>query len=880
MSSYETNLELLLKETGGTSESKWLRVYSRDASIYEIKPEAVFWPKDKKSLQKILSFAIENSIPITIRGSGTSLSGQSVGPGFVVDVSRHLNAFEVRENGKRVWFEPGANAGKINKHLAPFGRKLGPDPASLEHATMGGILANNSSGMCCGVKHNSFHLVTHMEVLLANGTEINTNNIKTDEEFKTKHPSLFQFLAEKKLQAQFDPALSQEIERAFTLKNTMGYSLNAFTQSENIRDCFQKLLIGSEGTLGVITQAEMKTVENYTETMACLIQFQDLKAALLFLGEIQSDRLESAEFMDSRCLDLLKKKEEKLCSPAQINGWPESCLLLLEWSKERHPALARSIENAKPSQNHLQFLCAPTSIEHQKLALWKLRKGILPLLGASRPQGTSLIIEDVAFPQKNLLQGSLKLLDLLQSWYPTSACLFGHVKDGNFHFVLFLDTADQEEIQKYKSFMLCLSQLVLKEEGSLKAEHGTGRNMAPFLHQQWSQNAVILMQEIKKAFDPQGILNQDVILSHNPDVHIKHLKQIPAIHEDIDACIECGFCEKTCPTSGKWFSPRQRIVSLRTNPLPSQPLEDKDFNSCARDGTCKTACPVGIDTGAWVKKLKEAHQHSLGTQTLANGLRTLQGVVLGSVERAEHREKSSQKGPTFLKSCSEQLFQKPYNCDTNTQCRNEQGGVCCGLAFSSKGFPEQAKEMLHQFSKHHAKKLSKKIHDKGDIYFLNAPCYQFSKSELSKCLPERFHLKGAQSFYLDHFRALKTHHPEIIEQMKAQRWYQFLPCSVFTQDTTEWESAHLLKDEFGISFNSEPLCCGTAGDNGIFNPDIVSHALNKGLFQEVAFQEATHILCSSHTCGSSVQKYVQKPVFFYPPASNETTLTEPHSSQK
>jgi D-lactate dehydrogenase len=275
-----------------------------------------------------------------------------------------------------------------------------------------------------------------------------------------------------------------------------------------------------------------------------------------------------------------------------------------------------------------------------------VREGLYPAVAVPRPSGTTAIIEDVTFPTDRLADAATDLRVLLEEHGYHDAIIYGHARDGNLHFVLnqaFLTPADTA---RYAGMMDAVAGLVLgKYDGALKAEHGTGRNVAPFVEQEWGGEAVGLMRRLKALCDPRGLLNPGVILPEHPRAHLDHLKALPPIEAEADRCIECGFCEKVCPSRELTLSPRQRIVVWRElarlrdeagagaayRALLSE-WEYAGLDTCAGDGLCETVCPMGIDTGALVKELRaRAHpgwrrraaaaaaRHWAGVETVARG---------------------------------------------------------------------------------------------------------------------------------------------------------------------------------------------------------------------------------------------------------------------
>jgi D-lactate dehydrogenase len=268
---------------------------------------------------------------------------------------------------------------------------------------------------------------------------------------------------------------------------------------------------------------------------------------------------------------------------------------------------------------------------------------MFPAVGAMRPTGTTVIIEDVAFPIERLAEATLDLQQLLQKHGYREAIIFGHALEGNLHFVFTQDFGNAAEIDRYRCFMdeMC-AMVVRKYDGSLKAEHGTGRNVAPFVELEWGAQAVATMRRIKGMFDPQGLLNPGVILNADPLSHLKDLKPLPAADPIVDKCIECGFCEPKCPSRGLTLSPRQRIVGWREIARldadgrdPERSTEMKalyDYHgieTCAACGLCATACPVGIETGLLIKALRGRRASPLAKRVAGMAAKQYAGVTTG-----------------------------------------------------------------------------------------------------------------------------------------------------------------------------------------------------------------------------------------------------------
>ena len=592
--------------------------YGTDASFYRLIPKLVIRANNENEISFILKECSELSIPITFRAAGTSLSGQAISDSVLVIAGNHWKNFNISENGSEIRLQPGLTGGRANELLAPYGRKIGPDPASINAAMIGGIAANNASGMCCGTAENSYKTVAGMRIILADGTILDTRDQLSKNNFRESHSKLLSDIEILAKSATDNTALAERIRRKYKMKNTTGYSLNALIDFTDPFDIIEHLIIGSEGTLGFIAGISFKTVIEHPYRASSLMIFPDIEKACFAVSLLKSTTVSAVELIDRAGLRSVENE----------NGMPEFlrllhnnvCALLVETVGGNKVEINRNIEIIKnsiksvPVDRAVTFTNIPSEYE----LLWKIRKGLFPSVGAMRKVGTTVIIEDVAFPVPSLAEATSDLQKLLNKFRYYEAVIFGHALEGNLHFVFTQDFSTQEEIDRYGKLMSEVSDLVIhKYDGSLKAEHGTGRNMAPFVEMEWGKEAYQLMKEIKHIFDPLNILNPGVILNTDKEIHLRNLKAIPSASEIIDKCTECGFCEPSCVSADLTLTPRQRIVvhremmSLKKNghePHIAASLA-KSFayagnNTCATDGLCAVICPVKIDTGNLIKQLR------------------------------------------------------------------------------------------------------------------------------------------------------------------------------------------------------------------------------------------------------------------------------------
>ena len=592
---------------------------SVDASIYRLIPQAVVRPRTLDEVCALLVYAREQGRHLTFRTAGTSLSGQAVTDDLLVELAPFWKSFRILDEGARVWAQPGVVGGQLNLRLAPFARRLGPDPASIDAAMMGGILANNSSGMCCGVAQNTYHTLESLTAMLADGTVVDTARPDADALLQTARPDLHAALLRMRDDIRDDAALVSRLRRKFAIKNTTGYSLHAFLDHDTPVQILAHLLVGSQGTLAFVADMTLRTVPEPPARATALVYFAELRDAGAAVAPLAAAGAVALEIMDAASL---RSQARDRAYTFAIED--RTAALLVEMRADDEAGLDARVAAAEAAVAAFP-LKAPvvfTRVPAERDAHWRLRKGLFPSVGGERPSGTAVVIEDVAVPAERLAEAILDLQALFRRHHFEDAIIFGHAKDGNLHFVFARDFADPETVRHYGDFMQALTDLVIDEyDGSLKAEHGSGRNMAPFVRQEFGDRAYALLQEVKRLFDPLGILNPGVVLTDDPQLHLKHLKPLPSISPTADRCIECGFCEPRCPSRDLTLSPRQRIVAVREMvrlegiPGPEarawreELVADFAYQgdaTCARDGMCQTSCPVKIDTGALMKELQAA----------------------------------------------------------------------------------------------------------------------------------------------------------------------------------------------------------------------------------------------------------------------------------
>lgn len=886
-------------------------VHAHDASMYRLLPRAVARPHSESEVIQLIEWAKLNRSSLTFRTGGTSLSGQAVTNETLVLLERAWESFELSEDGLSFSCGPALRGGVANAKLASLGRRIGPDPASINAACMGGIVSNNASGMCCGTEENSFRTLIGLRLILASGHIVETHSSTSNEVLRMQRPDLYEGLLNLREKVRSSRSLCELIRRKSVMKNTMGYTLASFLEFDTPSDILAHLIVGSEGTLGFISQIFMHSVPLRPHRATSLMLFERVEDACSLSSELRNAGCSAIEFLDHNSMKAISHHQ----------GLPDflrtlkkdNAALLVQIQAESGGELEHALELNRTYQQHRTVAHSTGFFRDTKAQeqLWGLRKGIFPAVGARRPKGTSVIIEDIAFPQGNLASGTLHLQHLLNKYDYHDAVIYGHARDGNLHFVLSQDFAARGELDRYARFIDEMTHSVAIDfSGSLKAEHGTGRNMAPFIELEWGSEAFELMREVKRLLDPQGVFNEGVLINADRHVHLKNLKNIPLTDEEIDSCIECGFCEPVCPSAGFTLTPRGRIVLEREKKinlqsrtgLSSSEVKYRQLDTCAADGLCSKACPVGINTGEWVKK-KRSQSRSLferqaasfvaNESSLIEGIAkvTLTGVrevgqALGNRQvqnvnriltksfgfpewrprlsgRALKSHSKSSDSSEFIvfRSCvtrmcgvNEPPHAQAYNGDALLTCAQRAGvnvlmvsdsGLCCGQPWGSKGFLDELKKKSREaFEVLYERSGNGRI----PIVIDNSPCEQSLKEFMSA--PE-------SSAWLDG-RTLDLWDPidfafylsGKVELKPISEPVRFFPvCSV--EKTGRKDKFIELARRIApfASFPDQESCCGMAGDRGAWIPELVENARHRLHWNESSSRMG---FCSSRTCEAAL----------------------------
>ena len=586
--------------------------YGVDASCYSYLPKVVVKAENESEVRRLIRLCQQCGTPFTFRAAGSSLSGQCSSEDVLIVCNDGFKKMEVIDDGKALRCECGVIGSDANDLLKPYNRKIGPDPATLATALVGGILNNNSSGMCCGTAQNSYKTIRSIRVVLLDGSILDTSDKKSIDQFLKEKPQMVEDILQLRKEILADEELTHLIHHKYKIKNTTGYGLNSLVDFEDIIDIINHLFIGSEGTLGFVSEIVYNTVEDVPHKGCGLMFFStlnDASLAVVALANMGREKVVAAEMMDYQSLKAVQTLENV---PDFVREVPEGTSAILfqteSYSKETvDENLAFIKEQLKDIPTAIPSLYSQDPKEYD--SWWAIRKGILPIVGGQRRKGTTVITEDVCFQIEDFTKGIEMLTELFHKYdFVDGGVIFGHALSGNIHFNITPDFSDPKDTKNFGDLVKEMSERVSGFGGSLKAEHGTGRMVAPFVEMEWGRKAYEINRRIKAIFDPERILNPDVMITDDPDVYKKNLKAQCVIDDAFTICMECGFCEKHCPSRNLTLTPRQRIALLRETKrlenegnftLASELRKGYEYfgvDTCAACSMCKGLCPLSIDT--------------------------------------------------------------------------------------------------------------------------------------------------------------------------------------------------------------------------------------------------------------------------------------------
>ena len=868
--------------------------WGTDASEYKLTPKAVLRASDEKEVSRVLEVASRLGLPVTFRAAGTSLSGQAISDSILLVAGKNWEKWQYHEDTS-VTLQPGIVGARVNQLLAPFGRHFGPDPASIGSCMVGGIVANNASGMSCGTHANSDKMLLSARMVLADGTILDTASEASRSAFREKHPEIINGIQQLRKEVTADEKLARRIEYKYSIKNVTGLNLRPLVAYEDPFEILAHLLVGSEGTLAFLSEVTMKTLPIAPYKASAMIYFPDIVTAAKAVVAMKANQISAAELLDKRSLTSVNDPHLKADVPDLTAVLTETQAATPEVLQEQIKAITATLE---PFGVEVRFSTDPQEVAQY----WAIRSGIFPTVGSLRKEGTTCLIEDVAFHIEDLPAATADLSALLDRHGYEDSCIYGHALEGNFHFIINQAFETRADIERYDAMIRDVVELVVnKYDGSLKAEHGTGRNMASFVEAEWGEKAFGLMKRIKALLDPQGILNPEVIFNEDRECYLKHLKTTPLLpYAPFNKCIECGFCEVNCVSCGFTLSSRTRIAVQREiarRKAAGEPYEALEkaykypgMDTCAGDGLCSTSCPMGINVadlthqlrqetlspsgkwlGAWVAEHFRGTKVAIrGTLGLAAGARSVLGkTVMSGIGKGLHatglplwtpelplpvkvRKPLQVNLPNkvvYFPSCLNQTMGrapkdkvKPLASEM-VELLNKAGyevlfpprmeSLCCGTIWESKGMPDVADKKVKELEE-----ALWEASEQGKYPVLcdQSPCLH----RMRQCIQKMKLYEPAEfidKFLLDKLDFHPTERPITVH----------VTCSTRLMGLKDVIIGLAKMCSTRVYVPEEIGCCAYAGDKGMTNPELNAYALRKlkPALQERGIEEG---YSNSRTC--------------------------------
>ncbi len=618
--------ELRKRVSGEVRFDKYSRIlYSTDASVYQIEPRGVVIPKSADDVQAVVELARKYEVPITPRGGGTSLVGQSIGPGIIVDFSKYMNAIlEVNREESWARIQPGVVLDQLNNHVAAQGLFFGPDVATSSRANLGGLVGNNSSGARSIVYGKTINHVLELDVVFSDSSlarlRPTERHLSSGKEPCNFHDSVFA----KTLQIAEQNAA--EIERRFPkiLRRVGGYNLDEFANNENVN--LSNIVVGAEGTLAVVTEIKVNLVPKLEHRVLGIVHFHGLLEALEAVNPILEFEPSAVELIDEIIINQTRGTMEYARRMTFVEGKP-AALLIVEFQgesrveiKDRLAKLVAHLKLQKVGYAHVQAMD-----EAEQADVWFIRKAGLGLLlgtrAARRPIG---FVEDTAVDTDHLAD-YIREFDQIIKEHKTEACYYAHASVGLLHIRPMLDLKSKPDVANMQSIAEAVSSLVLKYGGAFSGEHGDGLARSSFNEKMFGPQLYQAFRQLKQAFDPRNILNPGKIVDaqgltenlrcEDPAAYqVKPFLDFSAeggFETAIEMCNGNGVCRQRqagamCPsfmvTAEEEQSTRGRANALRA--VLSGRLDASEFTSarmkevfdlCIACKGCKGECPTNID---------------------------------------------------------------------------------------------------------------------------------------------------------------------------------------------------------------------------------------------------------------------------------------------
>lgn len=880
-----------------------------DASFYKLLPKMILVVKQESEVAAVMKLAGELQLPLTFRASGTSLSGQSISDSILVQISNEWDGYRLIGNGEAIALQPAIIGERVNRILRPLGRLFTPDPASVKSATVGGIVMNNASGMSCSTTANSDKAIRSARMILTDGTVLDTGDEQSRRNFRVQKAEFLRKIESIRDHIRENRALTERIKKKYSIKNVMGLNLLPFVDYEDPFDIITHLLVGSEGTLAFLSEATFTTGKAMPYKATALLYCEEIAEACRLVQQLKKLPVQCAELFDEISL-----RSVAPMLPDEIRTRLEQhpvTAVLIETRADSESGRAeqtRQIETALAGQSFLLPLQFITEAREQQ-KLWNIRSGIFPSVGGMRPKGTTSLIEDVAFPIDRLPEATSDLQNLIRKYRYTDGAIYGHALDGNYHFILNQRFDHEAEVERYRGLMEEVARLVVeKYDGSLKAEHGTGRNMAPYVKYEWGDEAFRYMQEIKTLFDPDQLLNPGVIFNDDPTCHLKHFKAIPVMDSPADKCIECGFCETNCMSHGFTLSSRQRIVIRRALHRPDinrqyrkELLRSYRYagnTTCAGDGLCALACPMKINVADITHEIRAEElcrqplsrtllrQAGRSFASFKNGIRTglrlLNGIYTLGGERLLSNGSRLLRTATFETTpLWNRWFPKAYRMNPETTATSEQPlkvvyfPSCINQTMGNASASKQPRSVV-ETTVHLLEKAGYEVifptdmehlccgtiwESKGMNDMADAKAEELEKALLIASDQGRYPVLCDQSPCLYRMRHTLTgialYEPaEFIDRFLTDRLvFTPKPITVAVHCTCSTKKMELDDTLIRVAGRCAQRvispdrinCCGFAGDKGFFQPEVNAYAL-RHLKEQIVSTGASVGYSNSRTC--------------------------------
>jgi FAD/FMN-containing dehydrogenase/Fe-S oxidoreductase len=650
---------------GDALHKEWQRsMYSTDASLYEILPICVVIPKNENDVIKTVKYAYENNIPLTARGGGTSLAGQTVGNGIIIDFSKYMNKIlEISVENNFIVIEPGLYKTELDNYLNNFGKFFPPDPSSSDFCTLGGMISNNSSGPHSVKYGSAIDYVISLKVILSNGEIIETEPIKPGGEEWIKKISIGNLESRiyRQLLELIDNNLKKIKEKEPKVKNSAGYKLLSIIDKKNNFD-LSKIFVSAEGTLGIILQAKLRIVDIPKYLGTVMLQFNKIEEMGSTVCKVLETSPSAVELLDHYVLKsasmIIPEIKEKI--PNNVNA-----ILLIEYDGNNFNEILNKMKYIKRNIIDKSSFFIKEKIaysEEESQELWNIRKKSLPYSMKVRKNGKkpAPFIEDITVPPEKL-PNLIKKLYAIYKKYDVSGVVYGHAGDGQLHTRPLLNLKEKTDIKKMKKIADEVYSFVIENKGSITGEHGDGIVRSEYLAEMYDE-VYDLFKVVKKLFDPQNILNPISKINNEKNIMLKNiryayyrnnsynllnwdtksslLKKITgyanelSYDSEIDLCHGCGNCReitpgRMCPVfkayRNELDSCRGRINILRwlikEDGLPVNLMKTSDYQKivydhCIQCKMCYVECPSNVNVG---KLMAEARANYVKANNIPRG---------------------------------------------------------------------------------------------------------------------------------------------------------------------------------------------------------------------------------------------------------------------